>query len=83
VHIPLLFKFKGLKQATRFEALHDAQGYPKYFTVFEFEEGTAFENFEKSPELAAARKEMDETWKNGGWERMWRVQYEEMKVLKP
>jgi heme-degrading monooxygenase HmoA len=83
VHIPLLFKFKGLKKATRYKAPYKEEGYPTYFTVFEFEDLDAYQKYEKSPELAAARKEMDQTWKNGGWERMWRVQYEEMKVLKP
>ncbi len=75
VHVPMILKFKGMMKATRYEIIKRADAYPEYLGVFEFESEEAFEAYEKSPELAAAQAEMKQTWPNGGWERMWRVQY--------
>ncbi len=80
VHVPLLLKFKGLKKATRYKILKPAEAYPEYLAIFEFADKEAFEAYENSPELAAAVAEMHETWKEGGWDRMWRVQYEFVKT---
>jgi uncharacterized protein (TIGR02118 family) len=80
VHIPLLLKFKGLKKATCTRAIKRSEEYPEYLSIFEFDNKQAFLDYEKSPELAAAAVERDETWKEGGWDRMWRVQYEVLKT---
>jgi heme-degrading monooxygenase HmoA len=77
-HIPMLLKFKGLKKATRFKILKPREDYPEYVAIYEFESRQAFEDYEKSPELSAAMAEMKETWKDGGWEMVWRVQYEQI-----
>ncbi len=79
-HIPLLLKFKGLKKVTRYKILKHAEAYPEYLGIFEFENEQAFLAYENSPELAAASAEMQQTWKGGGWNRMWRVQYEVVKT---
>lgn len=78
VHIPLLFKFKGMKKVTRYKILKETEEYPTYLTIYEFENRQAYEAYAKSPELAAGRAEMNETWKGEGWEIKWRVQYETM-----
>lgn len=80
VHIPLLLKFDGLKEVTSYKILHDNDGYPNYLTIFKFENQTAFENYEKSPELKAAKEEKAETWSSQSYENKWRIQYEELKT---
>lgn len=80
IHIPLLLKFKGIKEVTRYKAIYETEEYPKYLTIYKFESQKAYEAYETSPELAAAREEMRETWKDGGFEIKWRVQYEPMKT---
>lgn len=82
VHIPLLFKFKGMKKVTRFKAAYEPKEYPKYLTIYEFDSKADFEAFSKSPELAAARAEMAETWKERPFEMVWRVQFEALRTWK-
>ena len=79
-HIPLLFKFKGMKKVTRYKIAKETEGFPTYLAVYEFESKQAYEAYTKSAELAAGREEMDKTWKGGGFEIKWRVQYEAMKT---
>ena len=81
-HIPLLFKFKGMKEVTRYKIINEADEYPKYMAIYKFESEKALKEYETSPELAAAREEMRGTWKEGGWETTWRVQYKSMKTWK-
>ena len=52
------------------------------FCIYKFESQNAYEAYETSPELAAALEETRETWKEKGYERKWRVQYEVMKTWK-
>ena len=80
IHIPLLFKFKGMKKVTRYKIAKETEEYPSYLTLYEFENRKACEEYENSSELAAARAEMNETWKGGGFEIKWRVQYEALKI---
>ncbi len=80
IHIPLLFKFKGMKKVTRYKILKETEGYSSYLAIYEFENRQAYEEYEKSPELAAGRAEMNETWQGKGFEIKWRVQYETLKT---
>ncbi len=82
VHIPLLFKFKGMTEVTRYKLLKETDEYPRYLAIYKFESRKAYLEYEISPELAAAREEMKETWKEGGFEIKWRVQYEAIKTCK-
>ena len=80
VHIPLLFKFEGMKRVTRYKIVNKTEEYPSYLAIYEFESRQAYEEYQTSPELAAGRAEMNETWQGGGFEIKWRVQYETMKT---
>ena len=80
IHIPLLFKYKGMKKVTRYKILNKTDDLPKYICVYEFDNLPAYQGYTNSQELADARAEMKDTWKEGGWEIKWRVQYEEMKT---
>ena len=82
VHIPLLFKFKGMKEVTRYKILKDTGEYPTYLTLYLFENREDYEEYAASPELAAGREEMAETWKDGGFDIEWRVPYEAVKTWK-
>jgi len=80
IHIPILFKFKGMKKVTRYKILKETEEYPTYLAIYEFESRKAYEEYATSPELAAGRAEMQETWKGAGFEIKWRVQYEALKI---
>ena len=76
IHIPMLLKFKGITEVTRYKIISESEEYPKYLTIYEFENQNTFEVFQTSSELAAVREEMNKTWKDKGFETKWRVQYE-------
>lgn len=80
VHIPMIFKYKGMKKAGRFKRIGDDKNHPKYLAVYEFESKEALEAFPDSPELAVAMKELAETWKDGGLDLQWVVSYEPIKI---
>lgn len=82
IHIPLLLKFKGIKEVTRYKIVKETEEYPTYLTIYQFESQKDYEVYETSPELADAREEMNETWKDGCYEVKWRVQYKLGKVWK-
>ena len=80
VHIPLLFKFKGMKKVSRYKRLGENKECPRYLAFYEFESKEALAAYPDSPELAAAMQEMQETWKGGGFDIKWRAQYEPIKT---
>ncbi len=65
VHIPMLCKFKGVKGVTRYKIANHASGGAQYIAVYNFDSLKDFESFGKSPEFAAAIKEMNESWPQG------------------
>jgi antibiotic biosynthesis monooxygenase (ABM) superfamily enzyme len=80
IHIPLLFKYQGMKKVTRYKILNQTGDFPTYLAIYEFESVPGYQGYANSKELADGRAEMNETWKEGGWDIKWRVQYEEMKT---
>jgi hypothetical protein len=60
----MLMKSKYLKGVTRYKSINaDAKG-PRFIAVYKYDSFKDFEEFDKSPELAAGLKEMGETWGN-------------------
>ncbi len=82
VHIPLLFKFKGMTNVIRYKLDGGPNDFPKYLALYEFKDKKTFEEFGKSPEMAAARAEMEQTWKGRAFEIKWRAQFEPMQTWK-
>jgi hypothetical protein len=82
IHIPMLLKLTGLVGVTRYKLAGDANGQAKYLAIYKFKDQSSLESFEKSVELAAARDEMAQTWKDGGFEIKWRAPYEVIKTWK-
>jgi len=82
VHIPMLLKFDGMLGVTRYRLLGGSEGQAKYLAIYEFTDKTSLDAYQKSPELAAARDEMNQTWKGKGFDIKWRAQYEPIKTWK-
>lgn len=72
-HIPILLKFRGLIEATRYKILKPSEQYPQYLAIYEFNSQQAFEEYRASPELTAALDRQQGIWKGEGWVRKWRV----------
>ena len=79
VHIPLLFKFKGMKRVTRYK-LVGGENCPAYMAIYEFDSIKDVEANMKSPEFNAAIEEMQQTWKQGGFDVKWAGNYEPIKT---
>jgi len=62
VHIPMLLKFKGLKGVTRYKVAGEPSQPPRFMAVYKFASQKDLEAFQKSPEAAAAIKDMQESW---------------------
>ena len=82
VHIPMLFKFAGMREVTRYRPIQGTGEWPVYIAIYRFDSPSAFEAYGKSPELAAALEEMKESWKGEGFKIVSRVQYEPIKTWK-
>ena len=58
VHIPLLFKYPGLKKVTRYERLGDNKEQARYLAVYEYDTREDLERFPDSVEFKEATDEM-------------------------
>jgi hypothetical protein len=67
-HVPMLFKYKGMKKVTRYKVSEANAVKPKFIAVYEFESKEALEKMNDTREFKEAIAEMNGTWKNGGWE---------------
>jgi hypothetical protein len=93
-HVPDLLKFRNLKKVSRYEMIGASIGlrenpvtplgakdaYPKFLTVYEFDDREAFERYENSPEAVVARIDGFPITERLGVQLIWRVQYESIKV---
>jgi len=79
VHIPLLFKYKGMKRVTRYQLIGESKEQARYLACYEFESKEAMAALHQSPEFAAAIEEMQETWKDEKLDIKWAAQYEPIK----
>ena len=80
VHVPMLLKFRGLREVIRCKIINETEGLTNYLALYQFESQKAFAEYESSPELAAATAERKETWGEEGFSRKWRAQYEIVKT---
>ena len=78
VHVPMLLKFGRIRHAGRYKVISEKTALPRYIALYWFPSYQDFEEFEKSPELAAAIKEMIESW-GRRIDTLTRVQYEIIK----
>ena len=80
VHVPLLFKYQGMKKVTRYQLAGESEGQAKYLAVYEYETKEALDALSKSPEFATAMEEMQGTWQGGGFDIKWMATYEPIKT---
>ena len=80
VHVPMLFKYTGLKRVTRYQLMGETPGQAKYLALYEFKDAAALGGFQKSPEFGAAMEEMEGTWKGGGFDIKWMAVYQPIKT---
>jgi uncharacterized protein (TIGR02118 family) len=77
VHIPLLFKYRGLKKVTRYQLMGNGGSQTaKYLAIYEYDSKDEMDAFPSSPEFKAAIDEMNETWKGQMFEIKWAANYE-------
>ena len=80
VHVPMLLKFQGMTAVTRYKLAGGSEGQARYLAIYEFQDQSAFKAYEASPELAAARAEISQTWKVKGFDTKWRAQYQPLRT---
>ena len=68
VHIPMILKYDGMLQTTRYELLSGPPGQAKYLTIYEFKDQAAMEAFPNSTEYTAVDNELKNTWKGKEFE---------------
>lgn len=78
-HVPMMFRFKGMKKASRYRLSGENKESSRYLAIYEFDSKEALEEFPKSPEFAEAVKDFDEKWKDGGFKNKWGASYELIK----
>jgi hypothetical protein len=62
VHIPMLMKSPKLLGVARYKVVGSPANQPVYIAIYKYAGAKDMEEYSKGPELAAARKEMQETW---------------------
>jgi hypothetical protein len=62
VHIPMLMKCKKLQGVERYKLITEPASGPAYIAIYRFASLNDYQEFNSGPELAAAGKEMRETW---------------------
>jgi heme-degrading monooxygenase HmoA len=74
-HIPMMFRFKGMKRASRYRLADENKDCSKYLAIYEFDNREDLEAFPRSSEFADAVKDFDQKWKDGGFENRWFASY--------
>ncbi len=75
-HVPMLFKFPGVKQASRYRLKGDIANCAKYLAIYEFESEAALDAFPKSPAFANAIKDFEDNKEATGFTMKWAGVYE-------
>jgi hypothetical protein len=78
VHLPMFMGYQGLKKASRYRLSGEAPDAARYLAVYEFETAAALAGFPRSEAYAAAVRDFDEKWKNGGFHGKWAAPYERL-----
>jgi heme-degrading monooxygenase HmoA len=81
VHLPMFFKFEGLKKASRYRLRNENADCARYLAVYEFETELALAAFLESPAYKAAVEDFDRKWKTGGFIGKWAASYERLTLL--
>ncbi len=80
VHVPMLFKYPGLKKVTRYRIQGEPGDQAKYLALYEFKSPEALAGMQASEEFKAAMAEMQQSWPSGGFGIKYAVVYEALKT---
>ncbi|MFA5308541.1 MAG: hypothetical protein WC370_03525 [Dehalococcoidales bacterium] len=75
-HVPMLFGFAGVKQASRYRLKDGGDSCSRYLTIYEFESEKALADFPKSPAFAAAVADYENVKEEVGFTMKWAGVYE-------
>ena len=81
-HVPMLFGYEGVKQASRYKLKGDDKNCSKYLTFYEFETEDALKEFPKSKAFAAAIEDFEAMKDELGFNMRWAGVYELIKSWK-
>ncbi len=73
-YVPRLGEVTGLKGADRYRIVKESPRYPKYIQILQFDNLKAYEEYERSPDLAAMRTSFDANFPGSDYR--WFVQYQ-------
>ena len=76
VHVPMLFGYAGVKQASRYRLKGDIAQCAGYLAVYEFESEEALQEFPKSPAFTAAIEDFENRKEEMGFIMKWAGVYE-------
>ena len=82
VHVPMLFGYNGVKQASRYQRIGDDEKSSKFLAVYEFESKEAMEDFPASSEFTAAVEDFENKKEEVGFSLKWAASYELIKSWK-
>lgn len=79
IHLPMLFGYKGLKQASRYQRMGDDEQSAKHLAIYEFETKEAMTAFPDSAEFAEAIMDFENNKETVGFTMKWVASYELLK----
>ena len=79
VHVPMLFAYEGVKQASRYQRIGEDEQGAKFLAIYEFESKEAMEAFPKSDAFADAIEDFENNKEAVGFTAKWVASYELLK----
>ena len=79
VHVPMLFAYEGVKQASRYQRIADYGQGAKFLAIYEFEDKEAMDAFPESDAFADAIQDFENNKEALGFTMKWAASYELMK----
>ena len=79
VHVPMLFAYEGVKQASRYQRIGDYGQGAKFLAIYEFETKEAMDAFPESDAFADAIEDFENNKEALGFTMKWAASYELLK----
>ena len=79
VHVPMLFAYEGVKQASRYQRIGDDEQGAKFLAIYEFETKEDMDAFPESVAFADAIEDFENNKEALGFTMKWAASYELLK----
>jgi hypothetical protein len=76
IHVPMLFAYEGVKQASRYQRIGEDEQGAKFLAIYEFETKEAMEAFPESDAFADAIEDFENNKEALGFTAKWVASYE-------